>query len=141
MLRGCENPYYVNKRKTQKGWVWHWNLLNCALNGQFHNCQSWSFITVEGQLLAKTLGLSLPGKKTDLVNTKESVLHGCDKPYYMNKRIAQKGLWGDWSFAELCIESAVQMGDCKTHHFENCNQKCHMCSISVSVSISLLTRW
>jgi len=31
------------------------------------------------------------GWQSDLVNTKESVLPVCDKPFYMNKRKVQKG--------------------------------------------------
>jgi len=34
---------------------------------------------------------TLSGEKVDIVNTKESVLPVCNKPYHTNTRIVQKG--------------------------------------------------
>ena len=53
-----------------------------AINEQFPNCQSWSFITVHGQFWSNGLGLWL----SDLVNTKESELPVYNETYNMNKR-------------------------------------------------------
>jgi len=43
--------------------------------------------------------------QADLVNTNESVLCVCDKPYYTNNGIQQKWKRGDYKFANLYIAS------------------------------------
>jgi len=58
--------------------------LSLYFNGQFHNCQSWSFITVHVNFnpIDKDYIVSW---KSDLEYTKESILPVCDKPYYKIK--------------------------------------------------------
>jgi len=54
------------------------------MNGQFHNCQSWSFITdmVNFNPIDSDYIVSW---QSDLENTKESILPDCDKPYHKIK--------------------------------------------------------
>ena len=56
--------------------------------GQLANYQSWSFITVHGQWSILIQWISY---RSDLVNTKESVLPVCDKHYHTNNRNLGKG--------------------------------------------------
>jgi len=53
-------------------------------NGLVRNCQSWSFITVYGQNNPIDLGYIVRWQ-VDPVNTKESLLPVCDKPYHKIK--------------------------------------------------------
>ena len=52
--------------------------------GQFHNCQSWSFITVHGQFYQIDLDY-IVSWQPELENTKENIISVCDKPYHKIK--------------------------------------------------------
>jgi len=53
-------------------------------NGQFHNCQSWSFITVLVNFNSIDKD-DIVSWQSDLENTKESILPVCDNPYHKIK--------------------------------------------------------
>jgi len=82
-------------------------------NGQFPYCQSWSFLTVHGQLsiLIQWIRVLIVRWQSNLVNTEESVLPVCDKPYHTNKKKCTEKR-GDRSFAELCLVLLNQLTVC-----------------------------
>ena len=91
---------------------------SCFLGGQFPNCQSCSFITPRGQFLTQWIWVMIIRWQSILVNTKESILLGCDKPYHTNKRTKCTERAGD-CFAEQCI-AFVLKHMCSLY----CSQKC-----------------
>jgi len=94
-------------------------LYKLKFNGQFHNCQSWSFITVHGQFYSNGLGIFCQ-VQSGLVYIIKCVFPVCDKPYHMNNGFQQ--MWAEvnklWNYSFPYI--VCEVNKYSSHFSEGC---------------------